>query len=186
MKVVALLGSPRKQGNTALLMQEVLKETEALGGKTEVFYLNRMEIKGCQSCFACKSHPTCVLKDDGKQVLDAIAEADRVILATPVYMWDMTAQLKTLVDRLFCFLNRDYSSKLAPGKKILWTITQGQVDEKMFLATFEKHGKMLQFLGFGESKFLIAGGLQTPGDLSSQTGVLEKAREMAKWLVAVE
>ena len=143
-----------------------------------------MNIKGCQSCFGCKSHPSCVIQDDGKRVLDSIAKADRVIMATPVYMWDMTAQMKTLVDRLFCFMNPDYSSKLAPGKKILWTITQGQVDDKLFLGTFEKHGKMLQFLGFGENKFIIAGGLGNPGDISSQTNVLQSAREMAKWLVA--
>ncbi|MCX7781821.1 MAG: flavodoxin family protein [Negativicutes bacterium] len=186
MKVVALLASPRKQGNTALLMQEVLKETEALGAQTEVFYLNGMDIKGCQSCFACKSQSDCVIKDDGRQVLDALNEADCVVMATPVYMWDMTAQLKTIIDRLFCFLNPDYSSRLAPGKKVLWALTQGQPDKNTFLSTFEKHGKMLQFLGFGESKFLVAGGLRTPGDILSQQNILQNARDMAKWLVTAE
>lgn len=186
MKVVALLASPRKQGNTALLMQEVLKEIEAAGAKTQVFYLNELDIKGCQSCFGCKSHATCVVKDDARQVLDAIAEADSVVLATPVYMWDMNAQLKTIVDRMFCFMNPDFSSKLAPGKKVVWAITQGQPDDKMFLPTFEKHSKMLQMIGLGESKFLIAGGLHNPGEIMSQSDIMHTASEMGKWLVEVQ
>ena len=183
-KVVALQGSPRKNGNTELLMQQVVQEAEKLGAKTEVFYLNGLNMKGCQACFACKTNPLCVMKDDASKILEAIAAADAVILATPVYMWDMTAQLKLLVDRLFCFLNPNYSSKLSPGKKVLWTITQGNPDEKGFMAAFEKHGKMLQFLGFGQNQFLLAGGLRTPGEISARAEVLQKARDLAGWLVA--
>ena len=186
-KVVALMGSPRKQGNTDLLMQEVVQEAEKMGAKAEIFYLNGLNLKGCQACFACKSNPdcvTCVIKDDAAKILDAIVSADAVIMATPVYMWDMTAQLKLLVDRLFCFLNPDYSSKLSPGKRILWAITQGNPDTSRFLPAFEKHGKMLEFLGFGHNQFLLAGGLRLPGEIRSQGEVLQKARDMASWLVA--
>lgn len=183
MRVVALLASPRKEGNTALLMQHVLKKAESLGAQTQVFYLNGLNIRGCQSCFACKADVNCAVKDDAGKVLDAIKEADSLVFATPVYMWDMTAQLKNLVDRLFSFMNPDFSSKLNPGKKVLWAITQGQPDETMFLSTFEKHGKMLQMIGFKESKVLIAGGLHNPGEVLSQVKTLNKAEELGAWLV---
>ena len=184
MKIVALLASPRPKGNTAALMQRVLQDAEALGAQTEVFSLNKLNIKGCQGCYGCKKNPTCVIKDDAQPILAAIAEADRIVLATPVYMWDMAGQLKTIIDRFFCFMNMDYTSKLAQGKKVLWTITQGQPDVDKFRPAFEQHAAMLQFLGFGENKLLIAGGMMMPGDAEANTDAMEKATEMAKWLVA--
>jgi multimeric flavodoxin WrbA len=116
--------------------------------------------------------------------LAAIAEADRIVLATPVYMWDMAGQLKIMIDRFFSFMNMDYTSKLTQGKKVLWTITQGQPDVDKFRPAFEQHAAMLQFLGFGENKLLIAGGMMMPGDAEANTDAMEKATEMAKWLVA--
>ena len=182
MKIVALMGSPRKQGNTASLLEKIAEETVNAGAQLQIINLNELKMKGCQSCYACKSQKSCVLKDDAQEVLESVAKADRLIFATPVYMWDMTAQLKRFVDRLFCFSDSDYSSKLEPGKKILWAITQGQSNEELFLSTFEKHGKMLEFLGFGESRILIAGGNSS----NFQPDTLKKANDMAKWLISKE
>lgn len=184
MKIVALLASPRPKGNTAVLMQKVLQEAEALGAQTEVFSLNKLNIRGCQSCYACKKNPTCIIKDDAQPILKAIAEADRVVLATPVYMWDMAGQMKIMIDRLFCFLNTDYTSKLKPGEKVLWTITQGQPDVDKFRTVFEQHAAMMEFLGFGENKLFITGGMMAPGDAEKQSDAMEEAASMAKWLVA--
>ena len=183
MKVVAIYGGPRRNGNTLDLLKEVLDQVEKQGATTETFYLNQLNFKGCQSCFGCTKNITCVLKDDAQKVLAAVGAADRIILATPVYMWDMTGQLKLFIDRLFSFLNLDHTSKLAPGKKVLWTVTQGQPDTEKFRSVFVKHGQMLEFLGFGENKVFIAGGLFTPGDLKKQPQVLQAARDQADWLL---
>lgn len=184
MKIVALLASPRPKGNTAVLMQKVLQEAETLGAQTEVFSLNKLNIRGCQSCYGCKKNLSCVIKDDAQPILEAIAGADRVILATPVYMWDMAGQLKIMIDRMFSFINTDYTSKLAPGKKVLWTITQGQSDVDQFRTVFEHHVAMMEFLGFGENKLFITGGMMMPGDAEARTEAMETAAMMAKWLVA--
>ena len=183
MKVVAVYGGPRQNGNTILLMEEMLKEATAQGAETEVFYLNKLKYRGCQACFGCKSHEGCVIQDDVQPILKAIAEADRIILATPVFMWDMTGQLKLLVDRLFCFLNLDHTSLLKPGKKVLWAVTQGQLDTNKFRNVFDTHGKMMEFLGFGENKVYIAGGLSVPGEIKQQPQVLDEARKMVDWLL---
>lgn len=183
MKIVALLAGPRQKGNTAVLMQKVLQEAETLGAQTEIFSLNKLNMKGCQGCYGCKRNPTCVIKDDAQQVLAAIAEADRIVLATPVYMWDMAGQLKIMIDRFFSFMNMDYTSKLTQGKKVLWTITQGQPDVDKFRTVFEQHAAMMEFLGFGENKLFITGGMMMPGDAEARTDVMEKAAAMAKWLV---
>jgi len=183
MKIVALYGGPRPNGNTALLMKEILAEAQKQGAETEVFNLNKLNYKGCQACYSCKHNLTCAIKDEAQPVLAAIAAADRILIASPIYMWDITGQLKMLLDRLFCFLNTDYTSKLQPGKKVLWAITQGQVNLDLFRPVVEKHGKMLEFLGFGENQVFIAGGLANPGEILKQPEVLQAAREKAGWLV---
>lgn len=181
-KIIALNGSPRVNGTTAALVDEVFKGAVERGAQVKSYHLNNMKIKGCQSCYACKEQGRCILRDDMQPLYDEIAEADAIIFATPVYMWQMTAQLKLVVDRLYPFLKPDYSSNLAPGKKILFTVTQGRPDTSMFLHYFEHAGKNLSFLGFGDYKILIAGGTRKPEDLLSQSTVVAEARQLGGWL----
>lgn len=182
MKIVVLQGSPRIKGNTAQLAREVVKPLEAQGAEIVWYNLNQMNIKGCQSCYVCKKQPECVIKDDGKEILASIAAADAVIFATPVFMWDMTGQMKLIVDRLFAFMNMDFSSKLVPGKKFIWVVTQGQPDSKTFQANFEKSLKVLQMMGFGEGKLFIKGGFMEVADITADKAVIAAAQEMAAWL----
>ncbi|SMD02788.1 flavodoxin family protein [Sporomusa malonica] len=182
-KIVVINGSPREQGSTAALVDEISKGAGNRGAQVKVYNLNSMNIKGCQSCYACKAQGRCVLQDDMQELYDEIASASGVIFATPVYMWQMTAQLKLAVDRLYAFLKPDYSSYLTPGKKVLLAVTQGRPDTSAFHHYFEHMGKMLLFLGFGDYKILIAGGTRKPEDLLSQTTVVEEARQLGGWLV---
>ncbi|QJW48366.1 flavodoxin family protein [bacterium BFN5] len=181
-KIIALNGSPRENGTTAALVDEVFKGAAEQGAQVKSFYLNELKIKGCQSCYACKEQGRCILQDDMQPLYDEIAGADAIVFATPVYMWQMTAQLKLVIDRLYPFLKPDYSSYLAPNKKILLAVTQGRPDISMFLHYFEHVGKNLSFLGFGDYKILIAGGTRKPDDLFSQSTVLAQARQLGGWL----
>lgn len=182
MKIVALNGSPREQGSTSALMNEALKAAKERGAEVKAYFLNGMKIKGCQSCYACRAHGQCVLQDDMQELYGEIANAAGIIFATPVYMWQVTAQLKGAIDRLYPFLKPDHSSYLAPGKKVLLAVTQGRPDTTLFHHYFEHVGKNLSFLGFGEYKILIAGGTHKPEELLEQTAVLEDARRMGIWL----
>ncbi|MDR3560029.1 MAG: flavodoxin family protein [Negativicutes bacterium] len=181
-KIIALNGSPREQGSTAVLVGEILKAAGAEGAEVKSYYLNGLNIRGCQSCYACKASGRCVLKDDMQELYDEIASADAIVFATPVYMWQMTAQLKLVIDRLYPFLKPDYTSYLTPGKKVLLAVTQGRPDTSMFHHYFEHMGKNLLFLGFGEYKILIAGGTRKPEDLVKQTEVLSEAKRLGGWL----
>lgn len=182
-KIVVLNGSPRKQGTTAALAEVVSKAAAEQGAEIKSYYLNGMNIKGCQSCYACKEKEhRCILQDDMQELYDEIAAASGIIFATPVYMWQMTAQLKPVIDRLYPFLKPDYSSFLTPGKKVLLAVTQGRPDTSMFHHYFEHMGKNLSFLGFGDYKILIAGGTHKPEDIHEQTEVVAEARRMGGWL----
>jgi multimeric flavodoxin WrbA len=181
-KIVLLNGSPHENGCTSALAGAVVKSAEAAGSAVQMYYLNALNMKGCQGCFKCAVTGRCVQTDDMQPIYDAIAEADGIILASPVYMWSMSAQLKTAVDRLFAFLRPGHTSALKPGKRVLLLFTQGQKDTDMFRHYFEHVGKNMQFMGFGDYKILVAGGTHAPEQVVSQADVMVEAEAMGKWL----
>ncbi len=181
-QIIALNGSPRIQGCTAKLVDVILEAAQEEGATVKSYYLNGLNIKGCQSCYACKPDGRCVMQDDMQQLYDEIATADGIIFATPVYMWQMSAQLKMVVDRLYPFLRRDYTSFLSPGKKVLLAVTQGRPDTSLFRRYFEHIAKNLQFLGFGACEILIAGGTRKVEDVEKQADVLAEGRRLGAWL----
>jgi multimeric flavodoxin WrbA len=195
-KVIALNGSPRKQGSTAILVNEILRVAEERGATVKSFFLNGMNIKPCQACYVCKQGGRCSVRDDMQEVLGEIAEADGVVLGTPVVMWQMTAQLKAAIDRLYPFMNPDLTSNLKPGKKVLLAVTQARQDASMFRHYFEYVAKNLTFLGFGSSEILIAGGTRKPlsaaqqkmgafashRDVLDQDDVRQQVQSFGRWL----
>ena len=181
-KILVLNGSPRKGGNTTALVEEVVSVAKENNVEVKTYQLNDMNIKGCQGCNACKKQGRCVLKDDMQELYDEIQSASGIVFATPVYMWQMTSQLKTAMDRLYPFLNPDYSSALIPGKKVLLAVTQGQPDTSMFHQYFEQVGKTLSFLGFGSYEILIAGGAGRVENIL-QPEVVSEANKMGEWLI---
>ncbi len=180
--VIALNGSPHEQGSTVALADAVLKSAAGNGAKIRSYYLNGMHITGCQGCRTCGTTGCCVQKDDMQLIYNDIADADGIIFATPVYMWQMSAQLKTVVDRLLPFLRRNNEKSPISGKKVLIAATQGRPDTSLFRSYFEHMGKNLLFIGFSEYRILIAGGTQKPEDLLSQTEVMAEAEKMGNWL----
>jgi multimeric flavodoxin WrbA len=181
-KIVVLNGSPHEDGCTSALAGEVVKSAGAQGAAVQSYFLNAMNIRGCQGCFKCAETGRCVQMDDMQPVYDDIIEADGIILASPVYMWSMSAQLKTAVDRLFAFLRPGHTSVLKPGKKVLLLFTQGQKDTSMFRHYFEHVGKNMQFMRFGEFRILVAGGTHQADQVLCQADVMTQAEAMGQWL----
>ncbi len=104
MKITSFLGSPRKNGNTATLLDSVLKGIHSCtDAESESFFLQEMNIAPCRGCNSCKKEGSsgCVVKDDMQKIYSAAAKSDIIILATPIYWWSITAQMKTMVDRLY-------------------------------------------------------------------------------------
>ena len=102
-KIVILNGSPRKRGNTAALVQSFTRGAEAAGNTVTTFFLDGMDIHGCKGCFGGHSgrECPCVQRDDMDKIYPAVKESDVVVLASPLYYWNLSGQLRTAVDRLF-------------------------------------------------------------------------------------
>jgi multimeric flavodoxin WrbA len=105
MKVIAFNGSPRKKWNTALLLEKALEGATAAGAETELIHLYDLNYKGCISCFACKkkegrSYGKCAVADDLKPVFNKVEGADALIFGSPVYIGDVTGEMRSFLERL--------------------------------------------------------------------------------------
>jgi multimeric flavodoxin WrbA len=102
MKVVAFNGSPRKDGNTAILINQLLGELEHEGIETELVQLSEKEIRGCIACFKCHENQDqhcAVKKDAANEYIEKIIRAQGIVLGSPVYFQDVTPEMKALIDR---------------------------------------------------------------------------------------
>ncbi len=103
MKILAVQGSPRpKRGNTDIVLQEFLRGTESAGALTRMIYLKEKTIHYCTGCLACweKTPGQCALKDDMPVLLERVKETDVLVLATPLYVYNMSSLLKVFLERL--------------------------------------------------------------------------------------
>jgi multimeric flavodoxin WrbA len=179
-RLIAFNGSPRREGNTALLLEEALRGARSEGAETRLVHLNELHLRSCQGCMACQANGgTCAVKDDTHPLLEEIRSSDGILLGSPVYMWQMSAQLKALVDRLFCFLDvpGGYRQRLNPPKRALLFFAQKQPDPDRFRPVFENLERCLDFLGFAAEGTLVAPDVLTPGEVSSRRDLLQKAFE---------
>jgi NAD(P)H-dependent FMN reductase len=114
MKVLGIAGSPRRGGNTDLLLAEVMRGAGESGAVTETVVLNNLQITPCQHCDACFEQGNCIIRDDMQHIYPLLDEADRVVLASPVQFMGPTAQLKAMIDRNQARWARKYVLKLPP------------------------------------------------------------------------
>ncbi|MEK6657354.1 MAG: flavodoxin family protein [Nitrospirota bacterium] len=111
MKIAALHGSPREEGNIDILLKAALKPIEEAGHDIQLFKLNNADIQPCQDCGGCDETGICIINDDMDKIYDAIREADRVILASPIFFFGLSAQAKSMIDRCQSFWCEKYLLK---------------------------------------------------------------------------
>ncbi len=185
MKVVGFVGSPRKGGNTDILVQKALAAASEKGAETQIFYLNDMTMKGCQGCMACKTKSdTCVQKDDMSPLYKVISDADAVVIGSPIEMGHITGQAKIFLDRWYGFVTGDFKSRLAPGKKALLLLPQGQPNANLFADVGKGIGGVLKFLVKMDSETIIAPGVRDKGAVTSNAEIMAKVQEAGARLVA--
>jgi multimeric flavodoxin WrbA len=111
MKVLGILGSPRKGGNTELLLEEALKGAEAEGAEIERLRLTDYNIIPCKECLACYKDGNCIILDDMAKIYPKLLEADIILLASPIFFYGVTAWAKALIDRCQALWSRKYQLK---------------------------------------------------------------------------
>lgn len=107
MKILAIVGSPRSAGNTSYLIDEALGEASGRGLETEKILLGDYRVGPCLGHENCASFPACRQEDDAPWILEKFREAEGIILGSPVYYYNMTAQMKAFVDRNYFLFRHD-------------------------------------------------------------------------------
>ena len=125
-KIVAVTTSPRKNGSGAAIVNKMTETLTAAGHEVQTFSINQLEnVKGCQACMACKKKGRCIRNDDITTVIDAIREADGIILSAADYFGQACSQYRMLEDRFYCFFNADFTTNMPAGKKLACIVTCG-------------------------------------------------------------
>ncbi len=98
-RILILKGSPREKGNSSVLAEQVSAGAQEAGADVESIYLHSLDIRACDACEECAGTGMCVIKDDMQSLYPKIANADAIVLASPVYWFTISAQLKLCIDR---------------------------------------------------------------------------------------
>lgn len=145
MKVLAINGSPRKNWNTAALIDSALKGAAQAGAETELIHLYDLNFKGCVSCFACKlkggkSYGCCALKDDLTPVLKKIKDSTALILGSPIYFGCVTGEMRSFLERLlfpYLVYDQNYSSLFNKKIHTAFIYTMNVNEERMLSAGYD-------------------------------------------------
>lgn len=156
MKVLGVVGSKRKSGNTSVLVQRALDAAHKNGMETEIIFLGDYSIGGCTGCEGCQKTYKCIIDDDMQKIYPLLLEAEGIILGSPTYFYNVTSDMKAFIDRCYCleaFAEDDRSVWLAInealGGKYAAVVAIGEQHSEADLGyTAEVMEKSLQALGY--------------------------------------
>jgi multimeric flavodoxin WrbA len=175
MKVVAIVGSPHAKGNTSYLTDVALKELAKQGIETEKIMLGQYAVGPCLAHDGCGTFTICQVKDDAPGIIEKFNTADAVILASPVYFYDVTAQMKAFIDRNFFTFTHD-GKKKAKYAGLIAIGGGGGADETI---------KTLQaFAGLPDKDCFIVSGYHGDSSAKDSPALVKQASEMGRKLAA--
>ena len=178
-KVVAFTGSPRKNGNTVTLVKEVIRGAEDAGAETTTFNLYDMNIKPCQGCLACRKTGFCVVQDDFQNMFKHIIDADVVVFGSPIYLWQITAQMKLLWDRLCGLFDENHKPRYA-AKNLIMVYSQGNPNPQAFQTSFQTHESMFKMFGLNVVNTILQTSGNDPNSAANNKELLAKAYAAGK------
>lgn len=189
MKVLGIFGSPRRGGNTEILLEEVLRGAEMEGAKTDRLFLADYAITPCKECHGCDQSGQCVILDDMQKIYPRLLESDLIILASPIFFYGVTALAKALIDRSQSLWAKKYLLKnrsLGEGGKrrkgffISVGATKGQKVFEGAILTAKYFFDTLDAEYVGE---LVFRGIDGKGEILKHPKALEQAFEAGRKLV---
>jgi multimeric flavodoxin WrbA len=181
--VLILKGSPREWGNSSVLADQVAAGAKFSGAKVESIYLHSLDIRACDACDLCERGSGCVIKDDMQDLYPKLEAADAIVLASPVYWFTFSAQMKLCVDRWYAYQSSGW--KELQDKQFALVLTYGDTDLYTSgginaISTFET---MCRFLN-AEIIGMVYGTMSDVGDAERQPELMEQAYQLGRELGA--
>ncbi len=180
------MGSPRITGNTDLLLDEALKGAQSQGTEVEKIIVDRLKIAPCREYYGCLRDGNCIIRDDMDNIYPKLLEADRIIVASPIFFYGLTAQVKALIDRCQALwarkyiLKQDFPDSARKGALIAVGATRGQ---KLFDGAILTVKNFFQIIGVKYVDELLIRGVDKKGEIKEHPTALSDAFELGKRLV---
>lgn len=168
-KVVVLSTSLRSNSNSELLAKSFVEGSKESGNEVEYISLKNKDVRFCIGCLACQKLGHCVIKDDVTDIMDSVLYADVVVWASPIYYYEMSGQMKTLIDRLNPMYSKDYRFR---DVYLLATAAE-EGDEVIEKAITGLNGWIDCFEKTSIKGTVLCGGVSSGGDISSNTKLKE-------------
>jgi multimeric flavodoxin WrbA len=181
MNILAVVGSPRPDGNTNYLVDRALQEASTLGAGVEKIVLSEYELGPCLAHINCRELDSCAQQDDGGWILQRFSEADGVILATPVYYYDISAWMKIFIDRNY-FLGRHGIKCRAKAVGII--VVAGGAGIEDTVNTLIRFVNSSSFNNIArDRRFVVTGYANSPGEVKNDRKLVTEASELGRHLV---
>ena len=185
MKILAVMTSPRKGGNTDTLLNKAVEGCCEAGAQVEKVVLRDCDLEMCISCHKCAEAKKCVVHPHVNEILDKIKAADGVLLATPVWWFTVSTYLKALMDHFIVFMNRDdYSCRIPHKRFAVISVCGAPADAGMSEQANEHLRNILSFMRSDYRGVVAASGVNEAGEIASDTQAMNAAFELGKKLAA--
>ncbi len=181
MKIVAIVGSPRSRGNTSYLVDQALQEAAAYGFETEKIILTRHRVNPWLGHENCASFSACRQDDDAPWILDKFSSADEVILGSPVYYYNMTAQIKAFVDRNYFLYTHGISFRALCAGLIVIAGGAGIDHTVRALRRFLKLSSNIP----DDRILTLTGYASKPGEIKGNPSIVVEARKLGEGLAKI-
>ncbi|MFX1316456.1 MAG: flavodoxin family protein [Promethearchaeota archaeon] len=176
--VLGIVGSPRRGGNTEVLVDKVLSGVEKAGALYEKVILNELNINPCQACDSCYKTGNCIQKDDMVKLQRKMEKSRIWILGTPIYWWGPTAQFKTFLDRWYSPIHKNFK-----GKRIILIIPFEGGHERYARHTVGMLKDIFDYLKMDLFETILAPGVNNRGAVSKNTDLMGKAFKVGREII---
>ncbi len=185
MKILGIMGSPRLRGNTDLLLDEALRGAKDSGAEVEKLLVDKLKIEPCREYYGCFRDGNCVIRDDMDSVYSRLLEADAVIVASPIFFYGPSAQVKALIDRCQALWARRYVLKTLPGsaKKGAFIGVGATRGPNLFQGSILTVRYFFQAFGVKYAAELLVRGVDKKGEIREHPTTLAEAYALGQKLV---
>lgn len=183
-KVLGIIGSPRRKGNTHLLVEKILDGARNGGAQVETLFLDDKTIRECDGCHTCWKKKPCTKNDDMNDIYEKIADSDVIIFGTPVYWYGPTALMKGLIDRCVYFNCPENREKIR-NKTAALAIPFEEDDPATADLTVAFFKKSLGYLEMHLAGIIIAPGVTKRGDIGRQQQILDQGYKLGREVAGI-
>jgi multimeric flavodoxin WrbA len=185
-KVLGIMGSPRRGGNTDIMMDHVLKGARNAGAVVEKVMLGDLDIQPCRACYACDATGECMQDDDMAALCEKMDTSGVWVIGTPVYWWGPSAQMKAFMDRWFAKASNRDERDILSGRRVVLVVPMGDGDPRTARHVVGMFEDALAYVKSELFEVVLAPGAYDMGDVRKHPEVLDEARVAGERAVAGE